>query len=186
MRASALYAEMITFLEIIHLVIRSILLTYSNMCSHLSSPHNLHPHSEPGSDSVLFEPNTRTLVIIGMCSSTEDEGKLQRASPPQRRTSGDSNSCLILEPDRLKGECSEKGADLPLSSDVTGATCLACAKCGKYMWWGAELLRDSTLDRKQDTAEQLGRRQPLCPDELVKQVCRGLRKALHILVLGWG
>ena len=78
MKRSALCAEMITFLEIIQLVIRSVLLTYSNMCSHLSSPHNLHPHSEPGADSVLCEPNTRTLVITGsgMCSSTEDEGKL--------------------------------------------------------------------------------------------------------------
>lgn len=43
---------------------------------------------------------------VGTCSPMKGDGKWQRASPSEGRMSGDSSSCLILEPDRFKGECS--------------------------------------------------------------------------------
>lgn len=69
--------------------------------------------------------------VMGMSWPTEHEGNVQKESPLEKRMSGDSNSCLILEPDRFKGECSQKGVELLFLSELTEATCRACAKCGK-------------------------------------------------------
>lgn len=69
--------------------------------------------------------------VMGMSWPTEDEDKVQRESPFEKRMSGNSNSCLILESDRFKGECSQKGVELPFLSELTEATCGACAKYGE-------------------------------------------------------
>lgn len=128
----------------------------------------------PCSGGVLSEANASTNVPSkGTRSATKDEGKLQRAGPSERRMSGDSSSFLILGPDRFKGECSWKGVELPFLSELTEPTCVACAKCGKRMWWGAELLRNLTVkaNRGQDIPlpKEPGRKQLRGVHYLVKQ-----------------